>query len=562
MWPPGEEQCLAAKTLYAKKSGMLYTTNKQVAWAADGGPPGVMTVSIPFSAIKAQLVNPDTAKNIALRVTLKPDADGKETNHSFVFPGADAVATREQFKEAIRRALAELQGGSTPGTPAASSGGGTPVPGAGNGVRPARPPANRLPEAIQLRMELLRSDKDLQRLHRELVMAGHVTEDEFWANKKHLVDTRKIHRNQKKGNASAWLDLRPVTEEGRDVKFTLTPQIIHAIFFQHPSVKRAYDAYVPDKLSESIFWKRYFKSRFFHRNRAVASTLVESDDIFDKCLEEDEEAVSGVKRKRIDDISALLDLAATEEDYEAVERRPDWPMVPGRIESARSLIKRFNHHSEQVVKALRERSKRATEELNMANEITITDLRAAETSSRILLDIRDQGRYFESQASSVKGGSASGSDAAEISRFYQRFAAETPTLRNAMMRNADVMAVYSELNETIRRSGQDSQRSRDHVDRIPAATLEELKSCQRTGIELLRHFWASIPSTAPQKRAKCERLIESLATVESRVQATLNAVTTVTAEDQQTIRQFLDPLHASIAKARETLQAKPALPAV
>jgi transcription initiation factor TFIIH subunit 1 len=46
-----------------------------------------------------------------------------------------------------------------------------------------------------------------------------------------------MRRSQKKGHASAWLDLRPVTEEGRDVKFTLTPQIIHAIFFQHPSGK-------------------------------------------------------------------------------------------------------------------------------------------------------------------------------------------------------------------------------------------------------------------------------------------------------------------------------------
>jgi valyl-tRNA synthetase len=132
------------------------------------------------------LVNPDTAKNIALRITLKPDQDGKEVNHSFVFPGSDAVAVRERFKEAIRRILAELQNSTATDTDQSNRQTATTT-------RPTKPTQSKLPEAIQLRMELLKSNKELQKLHRELVLAGHIGEEEFWANKKasHLYSIRR-----------------------------------------------------------------------------------------------------------------------------------------------------------------------------------------------------------------------------------------------------------------------------------------------------------------------------------------------------------------------------------
>ncbi|KAI8051693.1 hypothetical protein BDF22DRAFT_82963 [Syncephalis plumigaleata] len=399
MWHSNEKLLLSTATLYSKQPGTLHITNERIAWVAQNSES--VKISIPYSSIKAQLVNSATAKNITLRITLKATVDGgAEENHSFVFPGSEAVAKREEFKEAIRVKLADIQGvTSTPSTP----GGKRTANGVDTPTASGRPAGGRLPEAIRLRVELLKNDVELQKVHRELVIAGHITEEEFWANKKHLVDNQRTRINQQKGHASAWLDLRPVTEEGRDVKFTLTPQIIHAIFFQHPSVKQAYDEYVPDKLSEAVFWKRYFKSRFFHRNRAVANTVIESDDIFDKCLEQDEAAVIQGKRRKLNDVPVLLDLGATQEDSINVELRPDWPMLPGRVESARSLIKRFNHHSEQVVKALCEKGKHVPEESSLSNSITIDDLNPPEPLQRLRLDIQDQDRYLESQMSTVNG---------------------------------------------------------------------------------------------------------------------------------------------------------------
>ncbi|KAI9596677.1 hypothetical protein BDF19DRAFT_438276, partial [Syncephalis fuscata] len=494
----------------------LYITDQRLAWAVQNA--NSIKISIPFASIKAQLVNPATAKNIALRITLKAATDGAtEENHSFIFPGGEAVAKREEFKEAIRLKLADLQG--APSTDNVGSNKRSASSGTGGNTQPARPSGNRLPEAIRLRVELLKHDIELQKVHRELVIAGHITEEEFWANKKHLVDNQRTRVNQQKGNASAWLDLRPVTEEGRDVKFTLTPQIIHAIFFQHPS--------------EAIFWKRYFKSRFFHRNRAVANTVTENDDIFDKCLEQDETAVDQSKRRKIDELPILLDLAATEGDGHMVDRRPDWPMVPGRVESARSLIKRFNHHSEQIVKTLCNKGKHIPEDSNLAESITISDLNPLEAAPRLKLEIQDQDRYLKSQMSAVNGNQAKTAATPEdVKLFFKAFCQEKLSLQEAMLNSEDAKSVFNELNDAILQRRQENQRTRDHVDRISSQHLEELKSCQRTGIELLRHFWASIPSSSPQKRSKCERLVSSLATVEERARTALAKMETPTGDTQ------------------------------
>jgi transcription initiation factor TFIIH subunit 1 len=54
-------------------------------------------------------------------------------------------------------------------------------------------------------------------------------------------------------------------------------------------VKRAYDANVPDKLTEQNFWKRFLASEFFHRSRTGSrSTNAVADDVFDKCLREED----------------------------------------------------------------------------------------------------------------------------------------------------------------------------------------------------------------------------------------------------------------------------------
>jgi transcription initiation factor TFIIH subunit 1 len=53
---------------------------------------------------------------------------------------------------------------------------------------------------------------------------------------------------KQKGKSSRMVDLKPGQQEGSDIKYTLTSQIIHNIFTEFPSVKRAYDSNVPDRV--------------------------------------------------------------------------------------------------------------------------------------------------------------------------------------------------------------------------------------------------------------------------------------------------------------------------
>jgi|ThiBiot_500_plan_2_1041550.scaffolds.fasta_scaffold113070_1 transcription initiation factor TFIIH subunit 1 len=58
---------------------------------------------------------------------------------------------------------------------------------------------------------------------------------------------------------------------------------------------RAYDEWVPDRLTEKQFWTKYFQSQYFHRDRikskkevAEDTSGVHADDIFSTYSHEDE----------------------------------------------------------------------------------------------------------------------------------------------------------------------------------------------------------------------------------------------------------------------------------
>lgn len=125
------------------------------------------------------------------------------------------------------------------------------------------------------------------------------------------------------------------------------------MLFYQCVVKRAYDAFVPDKLSEAEFWKRYFQSRFFHRSRSGRGANEPDDDIFDKALEEDEEETKNApKRIKLDHINKLVDLSTTEEDRLESFTSPDSTMAAGKTKESKEampLIRRFNRYAQRVL---------------------------------------------------------------------------------------------------------------------------------------------------------------------------------------------------------------------
>jgi NADPH-dependent 7-cyano-7-deazaguanine reductase QueF len=218
----------------------------------------------------------------------------------------------------------------------------------------AKPKPNGLSlEEVQARQTLLEQNTELRKIHRELVMGNVITEEEFWSARKELLEEQHWKNQQKKGTSSVLLaDLKPVDSDGNELKFTLNSDIIHSIFTQYPGVHRAYIDYVPSKLNEKEFWKQYFSSKYFHRNRVVASNK-EQVDIFEPYLKEMEADTVLHPNLSFESNNRLLDLTTTAEDISEKGNGPDRTMKAGNNKDSLPLIRKFNRHSKLILEQTR-----------------------------------------------------------------------------------------------------------------------------------------------------------------------------------------------------------------
>ncbi|KAI9145061.1 hypothetical protein BKA69DRAFT_1052917 [Paraphysoderma sedebokerense] len=392
---------IKAATSYKKKPGTLQVMPDALLWTNKIDPNS--TVSIKFSSIKAQFMSAATAKKVMLKISAS--IGSKDEDYTFTFTSNSATEERETVKDIIVNHLSSRKPSSAPATPLSSSGNPS-APATSQSSRPGTTSVVKLNQEFQLRDALLKQHKSLKRLHQELVLGGHVTEEEFWESRKHLIETQALRSGQKPGYSSAQMaGVQPTRSEGTDVKYTLTPQIIHSIFLQYPSIKKAYEDNVPDKISEQEFWRRYFSSQFFHRTRMQSrSTKIEGkDDIFDKCMQMEEDALlPSSKRMKLDAIHKTLNLEATAGDrVEESGNAPDKTMQHEK--SSLPIIRRFNRQSEILLKEILKTSRKDPSSIDgqttAEKEIIIEDLVPSQENKQLPLNIEDQSRYFDTTTS-------------------------------------------------------------------------------------------------------------------------------------------------------------------
>ncbi|KAL7752363.1 RNA polymerase II transcription factor B subunit 1 [Sorochytrium milnesiophthora] len=505
---------------YKKQPGTLTMAQNVMVWTPTAS--GVPGLKIPLATIKSQMQTPVNAPKVMLRLIVV-DGGGVQSNYEFRFTSPNALPERDTFRDAITHFMASSSTPSSGGGTTPPSGGSTPAPASKSRSTPtpsATPVASvraitdlPLAQEIKLRADLLRQHRPLARLHQELVRNGHVGEQDFWESRKHLLQTAAMQGSQKRGQSSAWLaDVRPQTDKNGEMRFTLTPQKIQSIFLQYPSIEAAYKL----NISEQEFWRRYFQSQFFHRMRsksAARDAAAAKDDIFDQCLEEEQEALAPNKRLRLHGVPQALNLEATESDkLDENGNAPDRTMR--HVDESVPIIRRFNRHSELVLRALQLRGPASTAG-SLEKEITLDDLAVHQVVDALPLHLSNQDQYHQGRLGAFA--TANGGGHEMNGHNVGDLVGEITAWRVALGDGLNLERLHlsaKELSSYTTRSVRGKRTADQLEETLPAEFLAKVKEIQSTGNELLRHYWSSVRGVmTSEKRAKMRRMTDALHTL-------------------------------------------------
>ncbi|KEH26752.1 putative transcription factor BSD family [Medicago truncatula] len=411
---------------------------------------------------------------------------------------------------------------------------------------------------MTLRIKLLGEDSKLKKIHKELVMSDKLTESEFWATKKKLLDqdeSRKL--TQRIGFKNCLIfDTKPTTSDGRIniVKFQLTREIKYQIFALKPAIHQAFLNFVPSNMSEVDFWNKYFKAEYLHSTKnaiAAAAEAAEDEDL--AVFLKDDEILKNEARKKVRRIDPTLDMEADQgDDYTHL---PDHGIFrDGCKETSeaqntlyrRTLLQDLNRQSEvvlegktldidmehprtevEVLARRKHESDGVVEERRnrISKTAQIEDLQAQDNHPFVPLCIKDPRDYFDSQqANVVKTFDESLADKEKIRRNLGSEEAydslresisniKTMGLRDPLLSHKVAFKVLTVLNKSI------SSTTKECVlDILPNSTKEKLLDHWVCSQELLRHFWSSYPVSTQSLVSKATRLKDAISQIYSKLE--------------------------------------------
>ncbi|PWY93395.1 RNA polymerase II transcription factor [Aspergillus sclerotioniger CBS 115572] len=532
---------------YKKKDGTLTIAqdSQSISWIpAAGGAAG--TITLPVSQITNLQQTPASNPKVMLKIFVFPPNAPANSPEQYVFSFTAGANARPEA-DAIRDALsAAIQAAKTAQNPPVKEGV-SPAMAIANAVSSAGKVQNpwdddkRLQGDVELQQSLLKSNPVLQRMFMESL---HTKPDTlsagqfmtlFWSTRLHLLRAHAIERSQTRGSYNVLSTLKPRVEDSV-TKLNISKEQIQLIFNQHPLVKRVYDENVP-KLSEQQFWSRFFQSRLFKKLRGERISETDPTDmILDKYLKADE---SG-NLPRDAHVPHFLDLAGNEVNNSQQQgNRPDVDMRPSSVEKV-PIIRTLNSLSEKIMANVAPADGAAhtsAGEDNTYNELQLRDLRGDEEQSRILLNVKDQSRFFSSQDKSAED------------EQNKLFAQQDPNkilgnLRGDLRRNLpeDGAAPLGKLVEPQEDEDEDEQRfvnvvgSRPSLKRASTQILEAIRDrrtqtegsstagtyglspamydrltlTHATTTEFLHQFWQAFLSGNADRAAEVASLVESL----------------------------------------------------
>ncbi|KAG6837512.1 hypothetical protein H0H93_008437 [Arthromyces matolae] len=570
-----------AKASYKKTPGILQLTDDHLQWSPQGK--SEPSLRVPYKDAASLFCSKEGAAQVRLKLGILQDEAGH--NFTFTSPPPLAYTEREAFKKELTAIISRnrAQESAVPSTPSTSTN--AVVSNAPTPRQIAPIPTSRRTTPItgtdaasdfRLRKIVLVANRDLAQLHRDLVIGGQITEEEFWDGREHLLLAQAAAEAQKKGKPGKLVDPRPETIDGGDIKIRITPQLVHDIFDEYPVVAKAYSENVPSKarllfpptsrliltfviqLTEESFWKRYFQSKLFNAHRAsirstAAQHVVKDDPIFDQYLEKEDDGIEP-RRQRNDAVDIFVDLGATLEDHEPTGNEKDVTMQAGRQKGALPLIRKFNEHSERLLNSAL---------YDEYAQIELEDLRTPQEDTGILLEMQDSQRYFEGRGggdsdATAKTGNASAAlwEAKANVKEWERNLSQLKQERKAG--DAALLAMTQNVAARLE--------VRSRKNDIPDGLFRQMTTCQTAANEFLRQFWSAmyppptdvqtVNSATPAQRAtKAAKMIGYLAKTREKVDALVN-IAKAHGVDSARVETALKPVLNAVDQAIASHQRK------
>ena len=484
-----------------------------------------------------------------------------------------ARAEADAIKDALSKAIQTAKSGSTlPTTPGAAGASSASMAiasaissaaGAGSDMDGWYDDA-RLRQDVELQRSLLKANEPLSRTFMESlrtkpdsITSSQLT-SQFWSTRIHLLRAHAIEKNQTKGAYNVLSSIKPVTVDNA-IKLSISKEQIQLIFNQHPLVKRVYDENVP-KLSEEAFWSRFFQSRLFKKLKGERISENDStDNVLDKYLHYDDDA-ERAKRLLASHVPHIIDVEGNEEDHSQRKgNQPDLTMRPTSIDRV-PIIRTLNALSEKILSHVAPNDVDPSLPIGVDeetfNELALRDLQGDAEENRVILNIKDQSRFF----SSDKAGSVSADallyakqDPVKVLRSIQKDlgrVSSNTNLSTAIGVDDDSDTSDDEANPKKRHVGSKASLSAataqmlsaineqraQHDDLsvassgfstvqtsstsgLSAAIFDRLSLTHATTTEFLQHFWSAFLSGDATRATEVANLVETLNRAMDRIKA-------------------------------------------
>ena len=497
-----------------------------------------------------------------------PDA-AEPATHTFQFdapsnPRAEANAIKDALTNLISAVKAD-----DPNVPKANGAGPTSAVLGLTSAVPSKPISGtarwyddaQLKSDFELQQSLMSKDPELHKTYMESrrtkpdTMSDSQFNTQFWSTRTNTLRAHAVDTNQKRGQYNVLSAVKPRQVDG-ELKMNISADQVLLIFSQHPLVKRVYDENVP-KLNEADFWSRFFLSRLFKKLKGERYNpdTDPTDPTFDRYLEASNDM--GPSQKLLSThIPHIIDLEGNEENQGGSKNisgnRQDWTMRPSAV-SKIPIVRTLNSLSEKIMANVAPSSFNPADPIGMDeetfNSLVLRDLQGDEKENRIMLNIKEQSRFFSNEKSDISTEAASYANQVPSEVLFVLQSDLDPSLMDQ-----DVNGRYdlrgaigvvadsdSEDDENVAHVGSkaslkdaqkqilegvsarrleiDGSNTQSSLSGLSPRIFERLTLTQATTTEFLHHFWLIFVSGDPDRAGELAKMVETLERAMDRINA-------------------------------------------